>query len=393
MNDLGEEIRVFFYKTADALSVIFSLDERYTLVVASVGVFFVYIAFLVTRAFHKRKKGVDMSSQEDNPQKNQGHSDRLIFRNDNSKTPERVRTAPPSIDDIVQELPVQKNKPDILDGPDKANAAFDMSASCQISSGQALADPVGQEIRPEIAVKNDNNKTSINPVEPGITIEYKTRKSVSEPARKEVVEKMMKEQIDKFPLPFGTVGQQYESVLDFSDKAFVDVFGDIEILRFVVSKKLEKLGIACLRQEKKTSLRLSGIPTEEYEGPFCFFLINDDWKSTLPKKPEEKTPINSFFELPKECVHFKPFQINADPRNLWKNLPVEDYDGYENKNEDCGGVVKRCGFTDGQEVEIIAASQRGRSHAHAAKPRDDCYTINGQELPFAYFRNYAMMTL
>ncbi|MBU1625906.1 protein phosphatase 2C domain-containing protein [bacterium] len=60
--------------------------------------------------------------------------------------------------------------------------------------------------------------------------------------------------------------------------------------------------------------------------------------------------------------------INPDPRSLWKELPPEDPNDPK-EHEDCK-LIKAA------DRKIIAASKRGRSHAHAAKYRDDDFKID-----------------
>ena len=62
----------------------------------------------------------------------------------------------------------------------------------------------------------------------------------------------------------------------------------------------------------------------------------------------------------------KDLYIAPDPRSLWKDLEVEDFEGYHYRNEDSffKSIL-------GTNKVVIAASCRGRSHAHVGKPRDD----------------------
>jgi len=65
--------------------------------------------------------------------------------------------------------------------------------------------------------------------------------------------------------------------------------------------------------------------------------------------------------------HFFPFNlvVNPDPKTLWKNIPSRQ-DGVYAK-PDCDKFFLPCG----SNLSIVAASQRGRSHAQEGKPRDD----------------------
>ena len=78
------------------------------------------------------------------------------------------------------------------------------------------------------------------------------------------------------------------------------------------------------------------------------------------------------------------FVINPDPRDLWKNIPTDtniEYYKEDSQNEGLD-IQERTVVADTEIIDtsnscrhIIAASQRGRSHAHEGRARDDHYTI------------------
>lgn len=66
-----------------------------------------------------------------------------------------------------------------------------------------------------------------------------------------------------------------------------------------------------------------------------------------------------------------PLLVNANPRSLWRNVPSDDTDPYWRPDQrsdrlDGGGA---------HPLRILAASKRGRSHAHVGSFRDDDYAI------------------
>ncbi len=68
--------------------------------------------------------------------------------------------------------------------------------------------------------------------------------------------------------------------------------------------------------------------------------------------------------------------INADPKDLWKNIPSDTADMYHKPDEDsCKG-----NFLD---KKITVVSKRGRSHAHEGKFRDDDFAVKA--LPGGWF--------
>lgn len=61
--------------------------------------------------------------------------------------------------------------------------------------------------------------------------------------------------------------------------------------------------------------------------------------------------------------------VNQDPKLLWKNLPSDQTDPFWKPDEQCSSVA-------GADFRIVAASKRGRSHAHVGAFRDDDYLID-----------------
>lgn len=66
------------------------------------------------------------------------------------------------------------------------------------------------------------------------------------------------------------------------------------------------------------------------------------------------------------------FYINADPRSLWKNIPSDSQQLYA-KSDSASQTIAT------STVKMLAASQRGRSHAHKGQARDDDFFINSGE--------------
>ena len=73
--------------------------------------------------------------------------------------------------------------------------------------------------------------------------------------------------------------------------------------------------------------------------------------------------------------------INPDPRSLWNNIPTPTDVDYYRPDSDSGYVKVEMssgflGFGKKERKDIVAASQRGRSHAHEGKPRDDDFKMS-----------------
>lgn len=74
------------------------------------------------------------------------------------------------------------------------------------------------------------------------------------------------------------------------------------------------------------------------------------------------------------------FIINPDPKSLWKNIPTpNDIEYYKPDSDKCFVKVTSStnifGLGKTHKKDIVAASQRGRSHAQEGKPRDDDFYI------------------
>jgi serine/threonine protein phosphatase PrpC len=72
--------------------------------------------------------------------------------------------------------------------------------------------------------------------------------------------------------------------------------------------------------------------------------------------------------------------INPDPKSLWKNIPTpDDIEYYKSDSDKCFIKVESTSFLlgkGGQKKDMVAASQRGRSHAQEGKPRDDDFALH-----------------
>ncbi|MDR1576956.1 MAG: protein phosphatase 2C domain-containing protein [Deltaproteobacteria bacterium] len=104
------------------------------------------------------------------------------------------------------------------------------------------------------------------------------------------------------------------------------------------------------------TIKLSNIPKKDYDGALFFQVSISNYTNGEPK------------------VFTKKMYIAPDPKSLWQNLPVEDYEGYDMPDEDTQALI----IPNISKI-LIAASCRGRSHAHSGKPRDDSFAVNFNE--------------
>ncbi|MDR2170021.1 MAG: protein phosphatase 2C domain-containing protein [Planctomycetaceae bacterium] len=164
-------------------------------------------------------------------------------------------------------------------------------------------------------------------------------------------------------IPTGSVGVPYEIILDLS------VIGqDLIITNMKLSSGFTDRGFEI--QFAPNKIIIKATPRESIDSAMYF--IFQKRNKTNENYNSNELSYNSYK---------KPLLINPHPRDLWQNLPVTDYEGYKNDDFSAAGVTveyiseKRGIFSTSpaKKFEVIAASQRGRSHAHVGKPRDDCF--------------------
>ena len=60
--------------------------------------------------------------------------------------------------------------------------------------------------------------------------------------------------------------------------------------------------------------------------------------------------------------------VNADPKDLWRNIPSDTNAAFINRKKTHTKVLFR--------QKIVVVSKRGRSHAHEGKFREDDFAVN-----------------
>jgi serine/threonine protein phosphatase PrpC len=140
-----------------------------------------------------------------------------------------------------------------------------------------------------------------------------------------------------FTIPNATAKKEYEFVMDISN------FPNIKIKEI---RNIDQVGL----QFDSDSNKIYGTPTiaGSFDLDLVFYNVQDESKS--------------------EEIKVVPFLTNADPKDLWKDIPSDKNIRYaKNDDEAYGGP-----FLD---KKIVVASKRGRSHAHEGLPRDDHFSI------------------
>lgn len=159
----------------------------------------------------------------------------------------------------------------------------------------------------------------------------------------------VRERMDAIENPFVNAkkGEPYEIALRLPD--FVRDF------KFF---GLEKAGLACERGEDRIC-KISGVPKEAGEYKIAMYYV---WPGYI----NGMRPLRREFSL----------LVNPDPRELWEEKPCDPNLEYLRPDQEFATLVSG-------NVAMWAASVRGRSHAHAGKPRDDAFalgTANGWQI-------------
>lgn len=70
-----------------------------------------------------------------------------------------------------------------------------------------------------------------------------------------------------------------------------------------------------------------------------------------------------------------PIAFNPDPRSLWRNIPTPKKSLFYKPDAECEYIKVEESEATGPRKDVVAASQRGRSHAQDGKARDDHFRI------------------
>lgn len=176
-------------------------------------------------------------------------------------------------------------------------------------------------------------------------------KSIFIPKWNEFMEKE-KEEIEKrvnakeLAVPNATKGKEYEAVL----------LSDCEGIAILKLEGLEQTGLSV--QKSDTELRIQGVPNKAGTFPLTLRYKISAGESSFRSR---------IFEL----------RIDPNPRDLWKDRPVPSDTQYSKADTEC--VYVKSGTSELEDgtprKNMVAASKRGRSHAHDGKPRDDHYVV------------------
>ncbi|MDR0714110.1 MAG: protein phosphatase 2C domain-containing protein [Bacteroidales bacterium] len=174
-----------------------------------------------------------------------------------------------------------------------------------------------------------------------------------EKAKNEAFEAQIKGKYISFPN--GKINREYTVPFDVETQ-----LPDISEVEFI---GLDRIGL----QYDPETKQITGIPTQVGDHKIDMRCKRKDWTEGKPFIQKEIT-----------------LYINADPKSLWKNIPTPADVEYYKPDSDKAFVKVESKQTKGflglgkkemRRKDMIAASQRGRSHALEGKPRDDDFKL------------------
>ena len=114
---------------------------------------------------------------------------------------------------------------------------------------------------------------------------------------------------------------------------------------------------------------ITGVEIDREKTTVDFMLHWNEEKHEISCHPEQagEFEIDLCVDVVRHERHIFPFKltVNPDPKTLWKNIPSDPRVIYAKPDND------KKFLTCCEGLSIVAASQRGRSHAQEGKPRDD----------------------
>lgn len=147
-----------------------------------------------------------------------------------------------------------------------------------------------------------------------------------------------------FSLPNAKVGELYSSE--------IQVQGETEQRRVVIEKidLQENTGHFNINP---VSRKITGIPTKDGD---CKVIVHFRFEDPRVEHPKSL------------CSEFNLF-INPDPKSLWQKNEPDPNSPYIKKHEDKSLI------NGGDDIVMVAASRRGRSHEHSGSFRDDDFLL------------------
>lgn len=199
------------------------------------------------------------------------------------------------------------------------------------------------------------------------------------------IETIIQNKINSLPinLPNGKVGESYSQIISIDDPEILEFWVEgyekvgLEVtpIATAIQNNLSNEGEVqrtaeddsqvlpnnMVKGNSSTSIMLTGSPASSGDFDLVLKFIYKGWIKGRPV-------LERRFKL----------AVNPDPRSLWRNIPT-DKNVVFYKPDECCEYVTVPANANGAQKDIVAASKRGRSHAHEGKPRDDHFQLYHNE--------------
>lgn len=183
-------------------------------------------------------------------------------------------------------------------------------------------------------------------------------------------------------VPNGTVRKDYTAQIELPTELVEDAWFDDSVESLGLSWSLDDGSTPAQDKTSNESSTDSELSSSNEE--------NTQQKVAAPSEPEKL--IIKIFGKPKEGgdsvikLNYKykgwlsgepissvniPIAFNPDPRSLWKNIPTSKDIPFYKPDFECDYIKVESKEDSAPRKDIVAASQRGRSHAQEGKARDD----------------------
>lgn len=196
--------------------------------------------------------------------------------------------------------------------------------------------------------------------------------------------------IDKSMRRSGIPSADREPFLRWAVSTLWDSFREERMNRRIEKEnEIKALGIhfpnGTVRKDYEVAFRLpmegiSNVRLEGIEDTGLTFALSPDGECVVSGRPTDVGDFTlrlkfSTVEGEPESVIPIPVAFNPNPRDLWQDIPTPEGTDYM-KPDAVEEYVKVEAGADGiRKKDMVAASKRGRSHAHEGKPRDDHFCL------------------
>ena len=196
--------------------------------------------------------------------------------------------------------------------------------------------------------------------------------------------------LDKAMLKAGVSSADKESFLDWAISSLWSTFKDERMnQRIMIENEIRQLGLRfpngtvkkeyCIFFELPVD-KISDIELVGAQELGLILAVGEDGKCSLCGRPVKAGDFT--LKLRYRTVEGEsaseltiPIAFNPNPRDLWRNIPTDSDIPYYKPDSDAEYLKVEVGADGTPRKDLVAASQRGRSHAQEGKPRDDHFSL------------------